>query len=127
MKEKILIYPVILTECNDEAGHYYGISSPNIKGMVTDGKTMQEAVLHAENAIATMISDMADYPEVQDPRKWKLGKDDSVMWVTVNMVVNTDLKLSEITGLKMYFFTGLNAALHVVPCNLSYDMICQKF
>ena len=40
MKEKILIYPVILTECNDEAGHYYGISSPNIKGMVTDGKTM---------------------------------------------------------------------------------------
>ena len=85
MKEKILIYPVILTECNDEAGHYYGISSPTIKGMVTDGKTMQEAVLHAENAIATMISDMADYPEVQDPRKWKLGKDDSVMWVTVNM------------------------------------------
>ena len=43
------------------------------------------------------------------------------------LIVNTDLKLSEITGLKMYFFTGLNAALHVVPCNLSYDMICQKF
>lgn len=85
MKEKILIYPVIVTECNDEAGHYYGISSPNIEGMVTDGKTMQEAILHAEDAIATMISDMADYPEVQDPRKWKLGKDDSVMWVTVNM------------------------------------------
>ena len=85
MKEKILIYPVIVTECNDEAGHYYGISSPNIKGMVTDGKTMPEAVLHAEDAIATMISDMADYPEVQDPRKWKLGKHDSVMWITVNM------------------------------------------
>ena len=41
--------------------------------------------------------------------------------------VNTDLKLSEITGLKMYFFTGLNAALYVVPCNLSCDMIYQKF
>ena len=47
--------------------------------------------------------------------------------IKVNPTVNTDLKLSEITGLKMYFFTGLNAALHVVPCNLSYDMICQKF
>lgn len=35
------------------------------------------------------------------------------------IVVNTDLKLSEITG--------LNAVLRVVPCNLSYDMICQKF
>lgn len=85
MKEKILIYPVIVTECNDEAGHYYGISSPNIKGMVTDGKTMPEAVLHAEDAIATMISDMAEYPKVQDPTKWKLGDNDSVMWVTVNM------------------------------------------
>ena len=51
---------------------------------------------------------------------WKNRKDEAKS-------VNTDLKLSEITGLKMYFFTGLNAALHVVPCNLSYDMICQKF
>ena len=85
MKEKILIYPVVVTECNDEAGHYYGITSPNIQGMVTDGKTMQEAVLHAEDAIATMISDMAEYPKVQDPTKWKLGEHDSVMWVTVNM------------------------------------------
>ena len=85
MKEKILIYPVIVTECNDEAGHYSGISSPNIKGMVTDGKTMPEAVLHAEDAIATIISDMAEYPKVQDPTKWKLGDNDSVMWVTVNM------------------------------------------
>ena len=43
------------------------------------------------------------------------------------LIVNTDLKLSEITGLKMYFFTGLNAVLYVVPCNLSCHMIYQKF
>lgn len=43
------------------------------------------------------------------------------------LIVNTDLKLSEITGLKMYFFTGLNAVLYVVPCNPSCDMIYQKF
>ena len=35
------------------------------------------------------------------------------------LIVNTDLKLSEITG--------LNAVLYVVPCNLSCDMIYQKF
>lgn len=46
---------------------------------------------------------------------------------TNQLSVNTDLKLSEITGLKMYFFTGLNAVLYVVPCNLSCDMIYQKF
>lgn len=85
MKKDILVYPVIITECNDESGHYYGVTSPNIKGMVTDGVTMQEAVIHAEDAIATMISDMADYPEVQDPTKWDLKNDESIMWVTVNM------------------------------------------
>lgn len=85
MKKDILVYPVIVTECNDEAGHYYGVSSPNIRGMVTDGKTIQEAVVHAEDAIATMIADETNYPEVQDPRGWELGKDDSIMWVTVNM------------------------------------------
>ena len=84
MKENILVYPVIVTECNDESGHYYGVSSPNIKGMVTDGKTIQEAVVHAEDAIATMIAD-EEYPAVQDPTKWELGDHDFIMWVTVNM------------------------------------------
>lgn len=84
MKDNILIYPVIVTECNDEAGHYYGVTSPNIQGMVTDGKTLTEAIEHAEDAIATMISD-TEYPAVQDPRSWELEENDSIMWVTVNM------------------------------------------
>lgn len=81
---KNLIYPVIVTECNDETGHYFSVVSPNIKGMVTDGETLQEAMVHAEDAIATMIAD-TEYPEVQDPRKWNLEKDDFIMWVPVNM------------------------------------------
>ena len=52
--------------------------------MVTDGTSLQEAMIHAEDAIATMIFD-TEYPEVQDPRKWKLEKDDFIMWVPVNM------------------------------------------
>lgn len=84
MKQDLLTYPVIVTECNDEAGHYYGVSSPNIPGMVTDGKTLTDAIIHAEDAIATMISD-TDYPTVQDPTKWQLDEHDSIMWVTVNM------------------------------------------
>lgn len=85
MAEKRLYYPVIVTECNDEAGHYYGVSSPNIPGMVTDGKTMEEAILHAEDAIATMLADMTDYPAVQDPSNWHLGSHDRIMWVSINM------------------------------------------
>lgn len=84
MKQDLLTYPVIITECNDETGHYYGVSSPNIPGMVTDGKTIDKAIIHAEDAIATMISD-TDYPGVQDPTKWQLGEHDTIRWVTINM------------------------------------------
>lgn len=84
MNKNTLIYPVIVTECNDETGHYFSVVSPNIKGMVTDGATLSEAMVHAEDAIATMIAD-TKYPKVQDPRKWNLEKDDFIMWVPVNM------------------------------------------
>ena len=84
MKQDILAYPVILTECNDDSGHYYVVTSPNIKGMVTDGKTIAEAILHAEDAMATML-DGSKCPEIQDPRKWTLKDDQQVSWVTVNM------------------------------------------
>lgn len=84
-RRSILVYPVIATECQDETGHYFGVQSPNIKGMVTDGKTMAEAAENAEDAIATMLADEPKYPAVQDPAKWKLGPKDRIMWVTVNM------------------------------------------
>lgn len=85
-QKNILIYSVIITECNDEAGHYYGVTSPNIKGMVTDGQTLEEAVVNAEDAIATMIAD-TEYPKVQDPKDWKLNENERVVWVTVNMAM----------------------------------------
>ena len=84
MEHDDLTYPVIVTECDDETGHYYGVSSPNIKGMVTDGKTLEEAMVHAQDAIITMISD-TDYPAVQDPTNWQLGAHDSIMWVTISI------------------------------------------
>lgn len=83
MKQEILAYPVILTEYHDD-GHYYVVTSPNIKGMVTDGNSIAEALVHAEDAIATML-DGIDYPKVQDPKSWKLKENQQVSWVTVNM------------------------------------------
>lgn len=83
MRQEILAYPVILTEYHDD-GHYYVVTSPNIKGMVTDGNSIAEALVHAEDAIATML-DGIDYPKVQDPKSWKLKENQQVSWVTVNM------------------------------------------
>ena len=83
MKQDILTYPVILTEYTDD-GHYYVVTSPNISGMVTDGKNITEAITHVEDATATML-DGIDYPAVQDPKLWKLNANQEVAWVTVNM------------------------------------------
>lgn len=73
MKQDIVIYPVILTEYNDELGHYYVVTSPNIKGLVTDGETITEALFNVKDAIATMLIGIK-YPKVQDPRKWRWEK-----------------------------------------------------
>ena len=83
MKQEILAYPVILTEYNDD-GHYYVVTSPNIKGMVTDGDTIAEALYHAKDAMATML-DGTNYPKTQDPKRWELKGNQQVSWVTVNM------------------------------------------
>lgn len=106
MAEKRLYYPVIITECNDEAGHYYGVSSPNIPGMVTDGNTMEEALLHTEDAIATMLADMADYPAVQDPTNWHLGSRDRVMWIWQSGWISMDEQSGEISPFQKFLIAG---------------------
>ena len=83
MKPVILAYPVVLTEYNDD-GRYYVVTSPNIQGMVTDGDTIAEALVNAQDAIATML-DGSNYPQVQDPKQWHLKDNQQTSWVTVNM------------------------------------------
>lgn len=54
IQQELLAYPLILTEYNND-GRYYVVTSPNIKGMVTDGDTIAKALFHAEDAMATML------------------------------------------------------------------------
>lgn len=79
-----LFYPVIISEYHDD-GDYFVVTSPNIKGMVTQGNTMEEAVYWAEDAIATMLEDVTDYPTVQDPRDWDVPQNAKVVYISVNM------------------------------------------
>ncbi len=80
-----IVYPVIIKEYNDEDGHYFVATSPNIKGMVTQGSTLNEAAYFSEDAIATMISDEKNYPEPMDPTEWELTENEKVVFVSVNM------------------------------------------
>lgn len=84
MKQVILSYPVILTEYNDESGHYYVVTSPNIQGLVADGETIAEALCEAADAIATIL-DGEEYPKIQDPKKWNLKQNQQTSWVNVNI------------------------------------------
>ncbi len=84
MKQDIITYPVILTEYNDESGHYYVVTSPNVQGMVTDGETIAEALENAKDALATMLAN-GKRPIVQDPREWVLENKQQTSWVSVNM------------------------------------------
>lgn len=84
MKQEILSYPVILTEYNDESGHYFVVTSPNIQGLVADGETIAEALYEASDAIATIL-DGEEYPKTQNPKKWNLEQNQQTSWVNVNM------------------------------------------
>jgi predicted RNase H-like HicB family nuclease len=80
---KKVVYPVIISEFNDD-GHYFVVTSPNIPGLVTQGESLAEAELRAEDAIATMIEG-ADFPEVLDPTDWLLSDSDRIVYVSVDM------------------------------------------
>lgn len=80
-----VVYPVIAKEYNDEDGHYFVVTTPNIPGVVTQGDTLAQAAFNAEDAIATMIADQKEYPKPQDPKNWELEDDERVGYVSVNM------------------------------------------
>lgn len=84
MADTILVYPTIFHEANDEDGHYFTVTSPNVPGMVTEGVTRAVAAEQAVDAIATML-DGEDYPAPVDPSDWVLESGDSLVYVTVNM------------------------------------------
>ncbi|BAN75088.1 MULTISPECIES: type II toxin-antitoxin system HicB family antitoxin [Lacticaseibacillus] len=84
IKSPVLVYPTIFTEFNDEDGHYFTVTSPNIKGMVTEGTTREEAATEAVDAIATML-DGEPYPPVQDPSNWSLAANQSIVYITIDM------------------------------------------
>lgn len=80
----IVTYPIIVEEFHDD-GHYYVATSPNIKGMVTQGNTMLELAQNAQDTIAGWINTQYPYPPVQDPNSWHLTAHQQIMWIMVDM------------------------------------------
>lgn len=80
-----VLYPVIAKEYNDEDGHYFVVTSPNVQGMVVEGKSLEEAVKEAADDITGWFVAKGKVENVQDPTKWKLEKDEQIVYVPVNL------------------------------------------
>lgn len=82
--QKRLVYPIVATEYNDEDGHYFVATSPNIPEMVTQGKSLSELAYEAEDAILTMLEGEA-YPEMQNPLNWELLPNQHIVYISVDV------------------------------------------
>lgn len=82
MDDKVIYtFPILLTEHNDESGHYFVVTSPDIQGLVTDGKTIKQAKGHAKDAIQGLLETMDEYPHIADDpfMEWDELKDDQAI------------------------------------------------
>ena len=83
--KKQALYPIIAKEYNDEDGHYFVITSPNIQGMVVEGETLDEAVEEASYDIADWFEAKGKVEEVQDPSTWELADSEKIVYVPVSL------------------------------------------
>lgn len=83
--KKQALYPVIAKEYNDEDGHYFVITSPNIQGMVVEGETLDEAVEEASYDIADWFEAKGKVEEFQDSSIWELTDNEKIVYVPVSL------------------------------------------
>jgi predicted RNase H-like HicB family nuclease len=81
----LTLYPVIAKEYNDEDGHYFVITSPNVQGMVVENTTLEEAIKDASEDIAGWFEAKGKIEKVQNPYTWNLEAGDKIIYVPVNL------------------------------------------
>jgi post-segregation antitoxin (ccd killing protein) len=84
MAENRLIYPVIITEVNDEDGHYFVGEQPDTHAL-TQGESVADTAFWMEDAIATMLEGEKSYPAAKAIDLSTLEKNQIVVYVSVDM------------------------------------------
>ncbi|MBZ1502627.1 type II toxin-antitoxin system HicB family antitoxin [Leuconostoc mesenteroides] len=77
---KIVNYPVIATAHKN----IVTVSSPNIPGMHTEGKTSLSALVNAIDAIEIMLEG-EKAPDVMDVRDWQIKSNQIILFVPVRV------------------------------------------
>jgi predicted RNase H-like HicB family nuclease len=78
---KEIIYPVRLTEFDDESGHYFMADTPDLPGMLTEGATISEVTKYAHEALSVYLYGETNYPYPTNPEDWQLKANQSVIYV----------------------------------------------
>lgn len=82
---KNVTYPVIVKEIHENGYQSYVVRSPYINGMITEGRTLEEAMFYAQDALGTMICGETEYPPMQFSPDWQLDEDEFITYVSVDM------------------------------------------
>lgn len=80
--KKIVTYPAVFHL--EENGAYF-VEFPDLPGCLTQGKTMEEAVHMAQDALGLFLLDESDYPVASNPKKIELDDDSFVSFVSQDM------------------------------------------
>lgn len=77
----LVIYPAVFAKDGD----YIFVRIPDIKGALTQGTDMKDAVKMAEDAIGTMLIDESEYPDASDLADIHLEKGETVALIPVDL------------------------------------------
>lgn len=83
MDKEIVVYPVILSK--DEQVIFVRV--PDIAGGFTQGETITDAIQMAEDLIGNLLEEKRTYPQPSEPQDIKLKKDESLVYVSVDLAL----------------------------------------
>jgi predicted RNase H-like HicB family nuclease len=83
--DKEIIYPVRLTEYDDDSGHGFRADTPDLPGMLTQGDTIESVTNYAKKAIALYLDGEVKYPAPTHPVTWALKANQSIIFVKVQV------------------------------------------
>lgn len=86
-KPNIVSYPAIFNNQNNDG--YYTVTFPDIPDTISQGKTLEEAIHEAPDAIAVALPDYEEYPHPSDIQRIQAKNPDKIVrMVSVNMNAN---------------------------------------
>lgn len=118
--QEVYIYPAIFTK---EADNGYSVVFPDLKGCVTEGDSLNEAMEMASDALGLYISTLIDnnelIPEPSDPTEVRFSNGSFVTLIQVNLLDYNRKHFNKFVKKTLSIPQWLNAAAEKESINFS--------